>query len=748
MPRARLVVLCVMMSSLAAWASVDQPTVLKQFANQTSLQFTFRIALSPDGNALAYEVARPARTGQRSQIDLRIVDLNTKRRVTICCEVDDATQESWSPSGRFLAFVRGNKPEELGGEEKDSKLMIYDTVERKLSVVENARPSSTGIYQYPRWIGDGAVLITRRCENEDTSTSGQGVTVYDSLPAKRDSSSVPGKDSLRDDHGRVPRVCLDRVDLKSGTKKTLIEGRRITWPEVSPDGKYLAVAEYEGTLQTELTSRYQIHFIDLRTGADVRMQNSVFLFTSTQRVFNWLPDSSGVAFPTLKEVLSKTPSATYRLVRTGSWGTETEFEAKQTDRSVKFLPATWSLGNDKLTADIGNELITWDVSTGRIQQVAAIPAGLYRYEAVPTVAPNGDVIMVAKRDSDSAAVVLGYNSLSGEITTKVVLDEQPVYQWGSALLAQGGKSLLLAVESLNRSAEVVSVDWSGHEQRITDGDNRPDSMQAQYTKVSWRSGNGTEIDGALLTPIGTKVSSTTLRLPMIVRIYPSEWNPISGQSFGLSGGMDGHSEDLTLVAAGYAIFFPNCPTQPGSYVSDLSNNILSGIQKVIDMGIADPNRIGLIGESAGVEAALTLLVSSRQFRAAALMDGTIDPVADYGDITGYGIQTMKGPPHFLGAPWLDSLRYIDESPVFRLDRIQAPILLFHGTKDTAVPLYLGEEIFSDLRAAGKTAQLVEYKDAGHLSALRSLDQQVDSMSRTLAWFDRYVKHGEPDRVSH
>jgi dipeptidyl aminopeptidase/acylaminoacyl peptidase len=127
-------------------------------------------------------------------------------------------------------------------------------------------------------------------------------------------------------------------------------------------------------------------------------------------------------------------------------------------------------------------------------------------------------------------------------------------------------------------------------------------------------------------------------------------------------------------------------------------------------------------------------------------------VTDYGDISGYGIQSIEGAPLFMRAPWEDTTKHIEYSPVFNLDKIRTPILLFHGTNDSNVSLYAGQELFTDLRRLGREAQFVQYAGGGHTMGDWSLVQQVDAITRILNWYGNFlslndnsvaVEHSDP-----
>src|SRR5215470_10703316 len=90
-----------------------------------------------------------------------------------------------------------------------------------------------------------------------------------------------------------------------------------------------------------------------------------------------------------------------------------------------------------------------------------------------------------------------------------------------------------------------------------------------------------------------------------------------------------------------------------------------------------------------------------------------------------------------GTPWQYRDRYIENSPVFFLDRVQTPLLITHGTKDVGVPIFLADQVFVDLRRLGKEVTYVRYKGEGH--GFGKLANQIDYLNRLIAWFDEHLK---------
>jgi dipeptidyl aminopeptidase/acylaminoacyl peptidase len=170
---------------------------------------------------------------------------------------------------------------------------------------------------------------------------------------------------------------------------------------------------------------------------------------------------------------------------------------------------------------------------------------------------------------------------------------------------------------------------------------------------------------------------------------------------------------------------------------DIAQSVLPGAKRLIDQGIADPQRIAVIGQSDGGYAALSLLVQSRFFKAGVMVSGSGNLLEGYSyDYERAVNQESLG---LTATPWNNREVLIENSPYFLLDRVQAPLLIIAGSTDAAVPPHLGEEVFSGLRDLGKDAVYVEYDGEGHDPQTYSYENQFDLVSRISAWFDKYLK---------
>ena len=183
--------------------------------------------------------------------------------------------------------------------------------------------------------------------------------------------------------------------------------------------------------------------------------------------------------------------------------------------------------------------------------------------------------------------------------------------------------------------------------------------------------------------------------------------------------------------------FPDAPFQKETPMQDLAKTVLPGVDRAIEVGIADPERLGVMGHSYGGYCTLALIAQTTRFKAAVSSGGYGNWIGKYGhmrrDGSTYGGTTLGG------TPWQSPDQYIENSPVFYLDRIQTPLLLLHGELDNAVPSFLADEIFVGLRNLGKWVMYAKYEGESHAPADWEYANQVDYWNRIITMFDTFLK---------
>ncbi len=257
--------------------------------------------------------------------------------------------------------------------------------------------------------------------------------------------------------------------------------------------------------------------------------------------------------------------------------------------------------------------------------------------------------------------------------------------------------------------------------------------------VDWLSDDGERLWGALLLPSDYQEGN---RYPLIVWVYGGNSQSDALDRFGFEGFAP---INLQLLATrGYAVLLPDAPQHLGTPMLDLAKTVLPGVNKLIDMGIVNPDRLGVIGHSYGGYSALSLIVQTKRFKAAVVADGIGDWIAAYGqmssDGTAFEVAAAEGGQGLIGGPpWEIPNRYIENSPFFYLNRVETPLLIVHGAEDRSVAPFLGDEIFVGLRRLGKQVTYAKYAGEGHSPADWSHANQMDFCNRMLRWFDNYLK---------
>ena len=209
--------------------------------------------------------------------------------------------------------------------------------------------------------------------------------------------------------------------------------------------------------------------------------------------------------------------------------------------------------------------------------------------------------------------------------------------------------------------------------------------------------------------------------------------------FGLASN---HLDNMQLLATrGYAVLYPDVPLNLGTPMADIAKTVIPAVNKVIDLGIADPDRIGVMGYSYGGYSTLALVVQTMLFRAAIDGAGPGDLFARYSVLAPNGSApgiawAEEGQGRMGGTPWQFRDRYIENSPTFYLDRVETPVLIIQGGMDRAVPSYLSDEVFVGLRRLGKRVVYAKYEGEDHSAILWNYANQTDYCNRVIAWFEQ------------
>jgi dipeptidyl aminopeptidase/acylaminoacyl peptidase len=282
-------------------------------------------------------------------------------------------------------------------------------------------------------------------------------------------------------------------------------------------------------------------------------------------------------------------------------------------------------------------------------------------------------------------------------------------------------------DSLSESRQITTVD--------------PEVSKHTYGKtklVTWNSTEGTSLSGMVVLPVNY-VSSR--RYPTIVYIYPG------GDFSDLLNGFNADGIEQILATRGYAVLLASAIVRPdGGLLQSITHSVLPAAQKLIEMGIADPDRLGLMGGSFGGYSTAAVITQTSLFKAAVVVCGDVDLISSYGQLRDDGgtdgAWWATGQFELRATLWEHPERYIENSPVLYLDKVTTPVLILHGVNDDRVPIGQGRELYANLSQLGKEVMFRQYAHEGH-SISNVFEDRADMIYSQINWFDHYLKRGEP-----
>ncbi|KZN29426.1 hypothetical protein N480_06805 [Pseudoalteromonas luteoviolacea S2607] len=254
--------------------------------------------------------------------------------------------------------------------------------------------------------------------------------------------------------------------------------------------------------------------------------------------------------------------------------------------------------------------------------------------------------------------------------------------------------------------------------------------------VQYQGYNGESLQGVLIKPADYKPGQ---KLPVVIYFY----RYMSQRMYDFPKMELNHRPNFPMFTSnGYAIFLPDIRFEIGKPGPSSTQTLINAAQKLIDLGIADKDKIGLQGHSwAGYQSAFAV-TQTDMFKAVVSGAPVSNMTSAYSGIrlkTGLARQfqyesgqSRIGQP-LTAAPEL----YIENSPVFFADKVNTPILLMFGDKDGAVPWQEGIQYYLALRRHDKDAIFLQYEGEPH--HLKKFPNQVDFSVRMMEYFDHYLR---------
>ncbi|MEO9482808.1 MAG: prolyl oligopeptidase family serine peptidase [Ekhidna sp.] len=313
------------------------------------------------------------------------------------------------------------------------------------------------------------------------------------------------------------------------------------------------------------------------------------------------------------------------------------------------------------------------------------------------------------------------------------------YQYNSLNKARDAANLIFTKEDFNTFPDILATNLSFKSvKKISD----LNPQQKNYTwgsieLVYWNSLDGQKMEGMLVKPEGF---DPTKKYPMIVNFYEKSSNRLNRYNDPTPGRS---TINYSFYASrGYLIFNPNVNYKEGYPGEDAYNCVIPGVTSLIEKGFVDEENIGVQGHSWGGYQIAHLINETNIFKCAESGAPVVNMISAYGGIRwGSGRSRMFQYEHTQsrigGTIWEYPLRYIENSPIFYVDKVQTPVLILHNDEDGAVPWYQGIEYFGALRRLNKPAWLLNYRGEPHWPV--KVQNRIDFNIRMAQFFDYYLK---------
>ena len=254
--------------------------------------------------------------------------------------------------------------------------------------------------------------------------------------------------------------------------------------------------------------------------------------------------------------------------------------------------------------------------------------------------------------------------------------------------------------------------------------------------VRWKSSDGLDVEGLLTYPNDYKKGE---KCPLLLVVHGGPMGVFTQTFDGTAG-----TYPITAFASkGYAVIRPN-PRGSSGYGKTFRHanyndwgggdfrDVMTGVDHVIAQGIADPDRLGVMGWSYGGFMTSWTITQTKRFRAASVGAGVTNLMSFTGtaDIPGFL------PDYFHGEYWDKFDAYRNHSAMFQIKGVTTPTLIQHGERDERVPLSQGLELYNALKRQGCKTKMIIYPRTPH--GIEEPRLLIDCMNRNLDWFDQYL----------
>ena len=677
---------------------------------------------SPDGKWMLYTLSTPDWKEAKRQTDIYLVSLQqgvaSTKQMTFTREKNE-TSPRWARDGSFFLFLSNREAPETSSSRNQLYVMRPDGGEaRRISDAEEGvsdfafsddgrwvafRSGKSGeeqLYSLPATIPDGAVAeqLTKHPTGVGSwRWAPDGKRIYFVTPDTIDEDEKSRRDKKFTVNIRNPETPVSSLwafDVAARTTKRLTDGGEYSAAAftISKDSRWigfrgLSPDRYKrGITQENLYS--DLYLLEAATGSIERLTNNAEVGES---VPSFSPDSTQIAFsgPDDLQTYGMSNGRVYlRAIADKGKPFRKLGESFDGDVTIGF----WSRDGSTIYFNEGikatNQIVSLDVRYNTVRPLTEEKASVSIEEDATT-----GVLLISYSDGTTPTTVFTVDTVANASTRKSwrqLTDPNPQVR-GFAL--------------------------------------------GQQEEITWKSKDGTLVGGVLVKPVGYRAGQ---RYPLIVAIHGG---PASADVLSFNGGYGSQ----VYAGAGYVVLRPNYRGSTnygiklktdivGNYMAPGYDDIIAGVEYLVAQGIADPDRMGALGWSAGGHWSNWILTHTDRFKAISTGAGTMNWISMYAQS-----DVQRNRQFYLGnkLPYDDFDAYWSQSPLKYIKNAKTPTMIHVVEGDPRVPSPQSIELHMALKQLGVPTELYMYP--GNTHGIPDPRNQFVKSTSEMAWMDYYVR---------
>ncbi|MCZ6917910.1 MAG: prolyl oligopeptidase family serine peptidase [Gemmatimonadetes bacterium] len=660
-----------------------------------------------------------------SYADVLVLDTETGTQTSLFDRKVQVRSFQWSPDGTMLAFFVRDGDEYF--------LHTYEPARDRVRKIDLKSDLTIASNSPLIWQPDGgAVILTLRAEGW-AETSRQMYLALEEGPTIVQDSRKPflAWDVVR---GQSALMIPATVNTNSRDVQELLPETRITRIRPSDDGRLISYVETT-PVKTAYDRRggaeYEVLVLDLAADTTYSVREK-----STTRINpNW--NSTGDAFAYADEGNVFVRSIRDTVARNLTEEHRTPVSEDDTTK-LRYGLMSWRPDDGALLVSSQKGYHLLDAESGDIQLVYATTED---DESAPDLSvvnwsrDGGSLYMTYSAKDRWERGLVRYD-LPAERMSDLVKDASRYTGWR---FSEDGEKIFYNFSDGDRPNDLYMANRDFSETtRLTDLN--PWLAEHSLTRselIEYLDVDGKTLYGILYYPVDHEPGK---RYPLVAEIYEEFFH-------------NGFNTNMNLLAnAGFFGFRPSANLETGFPGEGWLKGVTAGINKLIERGLVDEDRLGVHGTSYGGYATNLLITQTKRFAAAINISGKVNIISFLGDspkITNRNYAAAEVGQDRIGATlWEQPQKYLAHSAILYADRIETPLLMLTGEGDWNVPATNQREMYYALRRLEKEVVWVHYMNAGHGAGRSSTVEDFhDHWNRIIGWYNEHFEKADEERVT-